>query len=44
MDNSVLIDVGMGTIGLVALLIVYIKKIKAKLKITMLRRMGEGKE
>jgi len=44
MDNSVLIDVGMGTIGLVALLLVYIKKIKAKLKKTVLRRMGEGKE
>ena len=42
--NEVIIDVGIGTIGLVAILLICIKKIKAKLKMTMLRRMGEGKE
>ncbi len=41
MDSAILIDIGIGTLGLGALLYIYLKKTKAKLKRYVLRHSTE---
>jgi len=43
MDTTILIDVGIGTIGLGALLYIGLKKVKSRLKRYVLRQAAEEK-